>query len=220
MPALAPWASLVLLASSALARPQPAAAGIPGLKASSFPYLQARDTTNATISNITLSPIPSGRWPSDTAVTPQADITLPYSYDNDNSSLTASPLSDASVNITLTASYDGVLLETIENLVSVTCSSDSVSLTFNDTDTLDAAYSSWSGSDKEVLLVTNHEGLCDTKFERGFFLSSKYTVFESNLTLVATAMQKNMSDVASKSYKTDTPQKHTPKIISPDLTIT
>lgn len=208
------WASLVLLASTALARPQPAAIGSTGLE-TSFPlYHQRRAATNATVdtipsSNITLSPIPSGNK-SITAVTPRSNITLPYGNGNTTTSSSSSsnsrlasestPLTNAVVNITLTTTYDGVLLETIENLVSVVCSRDSVSMTFNDTDTLDAAYSIWSSYD-EVLLVTNHVGLCDTEFERGFFVSSGFEAFASNLTLVAGAVKRNLSDVASKSHR-------------------
>lgn len=183
MTSLKPWASLALFASSALARPQ---SGIDALWATSIFQKRQTDST-ATTSNITLAPVTS--QPTDEII-PQANITLGYGQ-NDTSS-------DAVVNITLTTTYDGVLLESIESITAVDCSSNGVSLTFSDADTLASAYGSWSSFDL-LLLVTNHMGDCDTEFERGFFVSSSYETFESNLTLVASASKKDLADVASKS---------------------
>lgn len=205
MPSFTPWASLVLLASSALARPQHGTGLSPRQRRTDTGPSTANATAAAT-SNITLTPITLGDKQTTRALTPQPNITLPYGNSNNPSTAasstllsTASPPNDAVVNITLTTIYDGVLLEWIENLASVDCTSDSVRLTFNDTDTLELAYNTWS-SYAELLLVTNHVGDCDTEFERGFFVSSSFEAFEANLTLVAGAMKKSLTDVACKSW--------------------
>lgn len=209
MPSFTSWASSVLLASSALARPQHQGTGPPSLRqrrAATDP-LSANATATAT-SNITLTPITLGDRPTTSALTPQPNITLPYGSTNNATAGSAallpagaaasSPPNDAVVNITLTTIYDGVLLEGIENLASVDCTSDSVRLTFNDTDTLQLAHDTWS-SYAELLLVTNHVGDCDTEFERGFFVSSSFEAVEADLTLVAGATKKSVTDVACKS---------------------
>lgn len=180
-------AALMSMASLAFAGAAFALPGSSGLKA----MRQITDANVTTVSNVTLTPI---TLPPDAAPTgldsivPQPNITLNYGLDN----------SSATVNVTLITNYDGVLLEAIANLSTVDCSSDSVSITFTNAAYLAAAHTSWSSYDK-LLLVTNHVGDCDSEFDRGFFVSSTFQSFESNLTLIAGVQKVNVSDITCKS---------------------
>lgn len=168
---------LVSLAVLALASSATAA---PGLKAAR----QSDDTVNATVvSNITLSPIPVPTKPD--CLVPQTNVSLDYGLNNTDL---------AAVNVTLSTNYPTILLETILNLTTVDCSSDSVAITFNNAEDLNDAYTQWS-SHAKLLLITNHMGDCDTEFERGFFLAGTYTADTSSLTLTATAEKTSVNDI-------------------------
>lgn len=146
---------------------------------------QADDTTTST--NVTLSPVSVPADNTD-AFTPSVNVSLPYGVDQTQGS---------AVNVGLTTAHASLLLEAISSLVSVDCSSDSVSMTFDNADDLDSAYSEWS-SHPLLVLVTNHMGDCDTEFERGFFVADSYTTDESTLTLVASTTKSSINDVACK----------------------
>lgn len=160
-----------------------AAAAHPGVKATR----QTSEATNVTAaSNITLSPIilASTNIPTADTLAPQTNVTLPYGLNGTDF-----------VNLTFTTSSSAVVLESVESLASVDCSSDSVSLTFDNVDDLTSAYTEWSAYD-QLLFVTNHMGDCDTELERGFFLAGEFASNETTFTLVATAEKKNVSDIA------------------------
>lgn len=181
-------ASLFSMASLALAGS--AAAAHPGLKA--MRQRNVISTSNANnisditaASNVTLSPVVVNNTDSAAnSLTPQANVTLSYGLNGTDY-----------LNVTVTTSSGAVKLETIESLASVDCSPDSVSLTFANADSLNSAYSEWS-THEELVLVTNNLGDCDTELERGFFLASGFASYEANLTLVASAEKKNVSDIA------------------------
>lgn len=135
--------------------------------------------------NVTLSPVTISS--DDVNVfKPSTNVSLPYGQ-----------TAQSFVSVGLTTTSVSVLLETISSLVSVDCSSDSVSLTFDNADDLDSAYSEWS-SHSSIVLVTNHMGDCDTEFERGFFTADSYTTDSSTLTLVASTQKSNINEVACK----------------------
>lgn len=139
-------------------------------------------------SNVTLAPVTAD---SDVnAFKPNVNVSLPYGQ-----------TAQSFVNVGLTTASGSVLLETISSLVSVDCSSDSVSMTFDSADDLNAAYSEWS-SHSSIVLVTNHMGDCDTEFERGFFTADSYTTDSSALTLVASTQKSNINEVACKTCLT------------------
>jgi hypothetical protein len=126
------------------------------------------------VSNVTLTPIPAPAKAD--CLVPQSNVTLNYGLNN---------TAQAALNISLATNYPTILLETIANLTTVDCSSDSVALTFSNAQELANAYAQWSAHDK-LLLITNHMGDCDTEFERGFFVAGTYTADASSLTLTAT----------------------------------
>ncbi|KAI7788291.1 isoamyl alcohol [Diaporthe eres] len=173
MPRLIPLAVLALASSAAAA---------PNLKAAR----QTDDTVNATVvSNVTLSPIPVPTKPD--SLVPQTNVSLDYGLNNTDL---------AAVNVTLSTNHPTILLETISNLTTVDCSSDSVAITFNNAEDLNDAYTQWSSHEK-LLLITNHMGDCDTEFERGFFLAGTYTSDASSLTLTATAEKTDVNSASS-----------------------
>lgn len=146
---------------------------------------QVTDATNVTVaSNMTLTPINSTTPSNGNPFTPKSNVTLPYGLDDTNY-----------VNITLTVA-SAVLLETIDSLAAVVCATDSVTLSFNSTDSLDAAYSAWS-TYSDLVLITNHFGDCDTEYERSFFVAASFAI--SNSTLVATAEKTAVRNIACKS---------------------
>lgn len=120
-------------------------------------------------------------------LSPEYDVTLCYGLHDTRY-----------VNVTVSTSAGAVKLESIDSLVSVDCSADGVSMTFEDAQSLSMAYSAWSVLES-VVLVTNHLGDCDTELERGFFLASKFSTVEESLTLIATAEKKTISDIGCES---------------------
>lgn len=146
--------------------------------------MSIRGAEDATTSNVTLAPITTG---SDSTFQPKFNVTLPYGQTN-----------ESLMNVDLTTSYASVLLESISSLTSVDCSSDAVSLTFDNVQDLESAYSEWS-SHPLLVLVTNHMGDCDTELERGFFTASSYVIDESTLSLVVSAQKSSINGVAGKS---------------------
>ncbi|KAJ4418342.1 hypothetical protein N0V82_005623 [Gnomoniopsis sp. IMI 355080] len=154
-------------------------AAYPGMKS----IRQTTDATNVTVaSNMTLTPIKCTTPEDENPFLAQTNVTLPYGLNDTNY-----------VNITLTVS-SAVLLEAIESLTNVDCAADSVTVSFNSTNSLDAAFAAWSAY-KDLVLITNHLGDCDTEYERGFFVADSFEI--SNSTLVATAEKSNVTSVAS-----------------------
>lgn len=169
-------ATLLTMASLASS----AVAVYPGLK--SPRQVETTDPTNVTVaSNMTLTPINCTSPSDESPFAVQNNVTLPYGLDGTNY-----------VNITLTVK-SAVLLETIESLTGVECAADSVSVSFNSTDNLDAAYAVWSAYNN-LVLITNHLGDCDSEYERGFFVAGSLAISDS--TLVASAEKANVTSIA------------------------
>ncbi|KAJ4396214.1 hypothetical protein N0V93_000433 [Gnomoniopsis smithogilvyi] len=154
-------------------------AAYPGLKS----VRQATDAANVTVaSNMTLTPINCTTPEDENPFVAQSNVTLPYGLNDTNY-----------VNITLTVP-SAILLEAIESLTNVDCSADSLTVSFNSTDSLDAAFAAWSAY-TDLVLITNHLGDCDTEYERGFFVAASFAVSDS--TIVATAEKTNVTSIAS-----------------------
>lgn len=163
--------SLALLALTSIAAAHPGA----------WSHHQAREENKITLAPVVVNDTISNTTSS---LTPQSNVTLAYGLNGTNY-----------VNVTITTSTGAVNLETLANLTFVDCSTDSVSLTFADTESLNSAYAEWRGY-QALVLVTNNLGDCDTELERGFFQATSFASYETNLTLVATAEKKNITDVA------------------------
>lgn len=158
-----------------------ALAAYPGMKS----IRQTADTSNVTVaSNMTLAPINCTIPEDQNPFLAQSNVTLPYGVNDTNY-----------VNITLELP-SAVLLETIDTLTSVHCAANSVTVSFNSTDSLNAAFAAWNGH-SNMVLITNHFGDCDTDFERGFFVANSFAI--ANSTLVATAAKSNVTSVACES---------------------
>ncbi|GAQ05466.1 hypothetical protein ALT_2787 [Aspergillus lentulus] len=87
-----------------------------------------------------------------------------------------------------------IVLEDVNDLSSVTCTADSVTVTFNSTTTFNQAYTSWPRSD--LLLVTNHLGHCDAEAERGIYHAASLLFDASTLTMTATTSKTNLQGQA------------------------
>lgn len=155
---------------------------MPGLKSAR----QADAGTNSSF-NVTLSPVTAPSSDS-SSITPNINVSLPYGNNQTVNSV---------INVDLTTSHASVLLEAITSVVSVECSADSVSVTFENSNDLGSAYSEWS-SYPPLVLVTNHMGDCDTEIERGFFIADSYTTEASTLTLVASTQKSSINDIGCK----------------------
>lgn len=83
-----------------------------------------------------------------------------------------------------------VVLEDVKDISSVTCSADSVTVTFNSTVTFHQAYTSWPHS--HLLLFTNHLGNCDAEAERGIYHAASLLFDHSTLTITASTSRTNL----------------------------
>ncbi|GFF32048.1 hypothetical protein IFM46972_03417 [Aspergillus udagawae] len=87
-----------------------------------------------------------------------------------------------------------IVLEDINDLSSVACSAESVTVTFNSSTTFNQAYSSWRRAD--LLLVTNHLGNCDAEAERGIYHAKSLLFDASTLTITASTSKTNLQEQA------------------------
>ena len=108
------------------------------------------------------------------------------------------------VSVNLAMQHPAVILEDIDDITAVDCiGQQRVAVTFSDKEAFDEALEDWTGLDDAFVMVTNHQGDCDTELERSFFVADTDTLasFESNLTIIAKAEK---SDVHSTAGKTTT----------------
>jgi hypothetical protein len=127
-------------------------------------------------------------------VRPSTSISLHYASNK-------SVVSNTNINVTHTMKYPSVILENIASVVDVSCSTDSVAVTFNDSTVFEATEAAWS-ADSTFILVTNHFGSCDPVLERGMFLVNSLAFDNATLVATASAVKANISTVAGM-YPTD-----------------
>ncbi|KKK19006.1 hypothetical protein ARAM_001471 [Aspergillus rambellii] len=118
-------------------------------------------------------------------IKPTSEISLYYQSVN-SSSLGALVQADLQI--------PSVVLENIQDLSSVVCSTESVTITFNSTTAYDQSYSTWPHSD--LLLVTNHLGNCDAEAERGLYQVSSLAFDNRTLTITASTTETNLQTQA------------------------
>jgi hypothetical protein len=87
-----------------------------------------------------------------------------------------------------------IVLEDVNDISSVACSAESVTVMFNSTATFHQAYTSWPRS--HLLLVTNHLGNCDAKAERGIYHAASLSFDHSTLTVTASTSRTNLQEEA------------------------
>lgn len=99
------------------------------------------------------------------------------------------------VNVSLSMIHPTVLLEEIEDIKTVDCEPESVTISFNDEDSYNEALADWSDNGN-FTLVTNHLGDCDAENERGLFLAYKITGQKDKLSIVATGEKTDINTAA------------------------
>jgi hypothetical protein len=105
------------------------------------------------------------------------------------------------VSVNLLMQHPAVILEDIDDITAVDCMGQSrVAVTFSDKEAFDEALEDWTGLNDSFVMVTNHQGDCDTELERSFFVADTDTLapFESNLTIIAKAEKSNVYGTAGK----------------------
>ena len=98
------------------------------------------------------------------------------------------------VNVSLEMVHPTVLLEEVDDVSSVDCEADFVSIAFNSTDAFNEALANWP-RDGNFILVTNHLGDCDTDNERGFYSVQTVTSDRDTLTVVANAEKSDVNNI-------------------------
>lgn len=134
-------------------------------------------------------------------IAPTKDLNLTWQTPN-NASLVA---------VTLSMQHPAVVLEDIADVTAVDCTGQTkVAVTFGDTDAFNEALSSWSGLNDSFVLITNHQGDCDTELERSFFVADTDTLTsnEANLTIIAQAEKGDVYSTASKSSRGNSSSSH------------
>ncbi|KAH8688586.1 hypothetical protein GQ44DRAFT_310820 [Phaeosphaeriaceae sp. PMI808] len=99
------------------------------------------------------------------------------------------------INMTLAMNGSTIVLEYIDSILNVTCANDSLTVTFNGAESFGAALSAWTVEDT-LLMVTNHQGSCDTEFERGFYLVEKISSDPASHSITGHAFVKEIADIA------------------------
>lgn len=121
-----------------------------------------------------------------TSVEPVSAISLYYQAAANSSSIGALIQADLQL--------PSIVLEDVNDVSSVTCSVDSLTVTFNSTTTFNQAYSSWPRS--HLLLVTNHLGNCDAEADRGLYRAASLLFHPSTLTITASTRKTNLQQQA------------------------
>jgi hypothetical protein len=99
------------------------------------------------------------------------------------------------VHVSLEMASPTVLLEEVDDILSVDCEAISVAVTFNTTEAFDQALANWS-EDGNFILVTNHLGDCDTENERGFYNVQTVMSDRSTLKVVASTDKTDVNSTA------------------------
>jgi hypothetical protein len=103
------------------------------------------------------------------------------------------------INMTLAMNGSTIVLEYIDSILSVDCTDDSLTVTFNGAEAYDAALSAWTVVDT-LFMVTNHQGACDTEFERGFYMVEEISSDATSHSITGHASAKDVAEIAGKFY--------------------
>ncbi|KAH8591208.1 hypothetical protein B0O99DRAFT_663765 [Bisporella sp. PMI_857] len=108
------------------------------------------------------------------SIIPQTNVTLRYASVNET---------EMTAWVNATMKYPSVLLEDIDSITKVDCSTSSVDITFGNTADYEESFATWPSS--SFLLFTNHLGDCDTENERGLYVVSRMDFNNDTLTVTA-----------------------------------
>ncbi|KAK1487264.1 hypothetical protein CCUS01_03608 [Colletotrichum cuscutae] len=113
--------------------------------------------------------------------TPKTNVTLPYEGLNATNALVRAMMKQAAV-----------LLENIETIADLECSTAGLVLKFSVTEDYNTCLSAWPA--KDFIIITNHNGTCDSEHERGVYVVQNYTFDNATLTLTASSTKAEISD--------------------------
>ncbi|KAL0940080.1 isoamyl alcohol [Colletotrichum truncatum] len=113
--------------------------------------------------------------------TPKTNVTLEYEGLNATNAFVHAEMKQPSV-----------LLEHIETISDITCSDTGIVLKFSATEDYNTCLSAWPS--KNFIMVTNHNGTCDSEHERGIYVVEGYTFDNTTLTLTASSTRVQIRD--------------------------
>ncbi|OHE98582.1 hypothetical protein CORC01_06033 [Colletotrichum orchidophilum] len=113
--------------------------------------------------------------------TPKINVTLPYEGPNAANAL-----------VRATMKQPAVLLENIDTITDIECSATGVVLKFSAPEDYNTCLGAWPA--KDFIIITNHNGTCDSEDERGIYVVQNYTFDNTTLKLAASSTKAEISD--------------------------
>ncbi|KAH8596648.1 hypothetical protein B0O99DRAFT_509693 [Bisporella sp. PMI_857] len=135
-----------------------------------------------------LQPISNQKLYSRAHVRPSKDITLHYRPNDSGADI-------STVDVSHHMKYPTVVLEDIDAISNVDCTSNSVILTFADANVFALSQQTWTG---KFVFVTNNLGDCDAELERGLFVVDRIVYDVENLVATATSHRSDVASVAAE----------------------
>ncbi|KAL8369575.1 hypothetical protein RB595_000078 [Gaeumannomyces hyphopodioides] len=102
------------------------------------------------------------------------------------------------INMTMTTGNTFVALEYIDAITKVTCGASKMTVKFADKTAFQSAADKWAAAKDGLVLITNHNGDCDTDLERGFYDVSAVVADAASLSISASAAAKKIEDIAGE----------------------
>ncbi|KAL8358909.1 hypothetical protein RB601_008201 [Gaeumannomyces tritici] len=102
------------------------------------------------------------------------------------------------INMTMTTGNTFVALEYIDAITKVTCGASKMTVEFSDKTAFQSAADKWAAAKDGLVLITNHNGACDTALERGFYDVSAVVADATSLSISGSAAAKKLEDVAGQ----------------------
>ena len=151
---------------------------------------EARRGGQETVHKFKPCPRPEGDTTSRKNLVPQKEVHLAYDSAEDGA--------PGSIEMKLLLTNPAVVLEDAEDISGVVCGDGFVNVSFSNQEALTEALEDWT-EDKAFILITNHLGNCDSKFERGFFLADGFEANADALTIKVSASKQGLDTIASTS---------------------
>ncbi|PYI00745.1 hypothetical protein BO78DRAFT_329298 [Aspergillus sclerotiicarbonarius CBS 121057] len=117
---------------------------------------------------------------------PQYNISLYYQ---------AGRQSSAAAHVDAEMKLPTVVLDNINSISNVDCSTDTVEITFDSTVDYETSISEWPSSD--LIILTNHEGNCDTENAHGVYIVSSLAYSNDTQTITAQATESSIREEAA-----------------------
>lgn len=150
--------------------------------------VEARRGGQETVHRFKPCPRPEGDTQNRKNLVPKKEVHLSYDSAEDDS--------PGSIDMKLLLNNPAVVLEDVEDISGAACSDGSVTVSFSNREALEEALGDWT-EDKAFILITNHLGNCDSKFERGFFLANGLESNFEDLTITVNAAKQGLEQIAT-----------------------